>query len=198
MTQVNVDFSGSTLTINPANNLKAGYDYSVTFESGVVTDLAGNAFAAISNATTLNFTTETNGTTASPVTEQSTGNDFINGNQGSSGIVTFDAAGNDTYIFNTVKTESKPFSDAYVKISGFGSGDKLIFDVANTSNPDILTRYSCSDDGTETIIYANDDDGVLFITLLGITGVTPSNPDGSIDTMSELAAFLGNSAITFI
>jgi len=193
-TQVSV--LGSTLTINPANNLKAGYDYNVKFASGVVTDLAGNAFAGISDVTTLNFTTVTNGTTASPVTTETSGNDIINGNQGSltSGIVTFTATGNDTYIFNTVKTGSTP-SDAYVQIGGFGSGDKLIFHVANTLEQAINTRYSFSDDGTDTIIYANDDDGMLFITLLGIHGLTISEP---INNKTDFVALFGNSAITFI
>jgi methionine-rich copper-binding protein CopC len=193
-TQVSV--LGSTLTINPSNDLKAGYDYNVKFASGVVTDLAGNAFAGISDATTLNFTTVTNGTTASPVTTETSGNDIINGNQGSltSGIVTFTATGNDNYIFNTVKTGSTP-SDAYVQIGGFGSGDKLIFHVANTLEQAINTRYSFSDDGTDTIIYANDDDGMLFITLLGIHGLTISEP---INNKTDFVALFGNSAITFI
>jgi hypothetical protein len=168
----------------------------VKFASGVVTDLAGNAFAGISDATTLNFTTVTNGTTASPVTTETSGNDIINGNQGSltSGIVTFTATGNDNYIFNTVKTGSTP-SDAYVQIGGFGSGDKLIFHVANTLEQAINTRYSFSDDGTDTIIYANDDDGMLFITLLGIHGLTISEP---INNKTDFVALFGNSAITFI
>ncbi len=48
---------GSTLTINPSADLTGGTDYSVRVDNGAVTDTAGNAFAGISDDTTLNFTT---------------------------------------------------------------------------------------------------------------------------------------------
>ncbi len=48
---------GSTLTINPSADLPGGTDYSVRVDNGAVTDIAGNAFAGISDDTTLNFTT---------------------------------------------------------------------------------------------------------------------------------------------
>jgi predicted extracellular nuclease/methionine-rich copper-binding protein CopC len=42
-----VTISGSTVTINPTADLHAGVAYDVTLASGVITDLAGNAFAGI-------------------------------------------------------------------------------------------------------------------------------------------------------
>ena len=42
-----VGISGSTLTINPAADLIAGRTYDITFGSGVVLDMANNAFAGI-------------------------------------------------------------------------------------------------------------------------------------------------------
>lgn len=52
-----VTFSGSTVTINPSANLAAGTAYYVNLAPSVIKDMAGNAFAGISNATTLNFST---------------------------------------------------------------------------------------------------------------------------------------------
>ncbi|MEI6638709.1 MAG: Ig-like domain-containing protein [Chlorobium sp.] len=55
--QGQVSISGSTVTINPAADLNPGGSYNVQMASGVFKDLAGNAYAGISDATTLNFTT---------------------------------------------------------------------------------------------------------------------------------------------
>jgi Ca2+-binding RTX toxin-like protein len=52
-----VSFSGSTLTINPSEDLAANTDYSVTLGAGVVRDIAGNAFAGIASNTQFNFHT---------------------------------------------------------------------------------------------------------------------------------------------
>ena len=52
-----VSFSGSTLTINPTSDLAPGTHYYVTLASGVVQDLAGNAYAGLSASTDFDFTT---------------------------------------------------------------------------------------------------------------------------------------------
>ena len=52
-----VTFSGSTVTINPTNDLQTGNVYHVQMSSGVIKDLAGTAYAGISDPTTLNFGT---------------------------------------------------------------------------------------------------------------------------------------------
>ncbi len=54
-----VSVSGNRVTINPASDLNADSTYNVQIDSGAVTDEAGNAYAGISNSTTLNFDTET-------------------------------------------------------------------------------------------------------------------------------------------
>lgn len=51
-----VSITGSTVTVNPAADLKVGAHYAVTMASGVLTDVVGNAFAGISG-TNLDFTT---------------------------------------------------------------------------------------------------------------------------------------------
>src|SRR5258708_28248705 len=52
-----VSFAGSTLTINPTSDLAPGTHFYVTLASGVVQDLAGNAYAGLSAATDFDFTT---------------------------------------------------------------------------------------------------------------------------------------------
>ena len=55
VTQISI--SGNTLTINPTTDLASGTTYNVQMASGVITDVAGNAYVGISDATTLNFST---------------------------------------------------------------------------------------------------------------------------------------------
>ncbi len=51
-----VTVSGSTVTINPSADLLLGHAYVVQIASGALLDAAGNAYAGISDNTTLNFT----------------------------------------------------------------------------------------------------------------------------------------------
>lgn len=53
-----VRISGSRVTIEPADELNGNSAYHVLIDSGALTDEAGNAFAGISDSTTLNFDTE--------------------------------------------------------------------------------------------------------------------------------------------
>jgi uncharacterized delta-60 repeat protein len=59
VTDSQVTISGNTVTINPANDLQAGSAYNVQLLPGVLKDIAGNSYAGISDATTLNFGTNT-------------------------------------------------------------------------------------------------------------------------------------------
>ncbi|MDP2241249.1 MAG: Ig-like domain-containing protein [Burkholderiales bacterium] len=52
-----VVISGNTVTINPTLDLNANTTYYVQIASGVITDVAGNAYAGIADTTTLNFDT---------------------------------------------------------------------------------------------------------------------------------------------
>ena len=52
-----VTIAGDTLILNPSTDLHANMGYNIQLASGVITDLAGNAYAGISDTTTLNFTT---------------------------------------------------------------------------------------------------------------------------------------------
>jgi len=56
--QVTFD-SYNSVTINPAADLIPGTNYSIRIDSGAILDLSGNAYAGISDDTTLNFSTVT-------------------------------------------------------------------------------------------------------------------------------------------
>jgi VCBS repeat-containing protein len=50
-------WNGTTLTVNPTNNLVAGTSYYMKVDATAIRDAAGNAYAGISNNSELNFTT---------------------------------------------------------------------------------------------------------------------------------------------
>ncbi|QGZ41111.1 Ig-like domain-containing protein [Pseudoduganella flava] len=52
-----VTIAGNKLTLNLAADLRGGTGYSVIMEGGVVTDLAGNSYAGLTDGTRLNFVT---------------------------------------------------------------------------------------------------------------------------------------------
>ncbi|MBP6277020.1 MAG: FG-GAP repeat protein [Limnohabitans sp.] len=56
-TSTALTWSGSSLTINPTADLLANTGYYIKIAATAVKDVAGNAYAGIANATTLNFTT---------------------------------------------------------------------------------------------------------------------------------------------
>ena len=58
LNSANAVFSGNTLTLNPTNDLINGLDFHIIIQAGAITDLAGNDFAGILDATTWNFTAE--------------------------------------------------------------------------------------------------------------------------------------------
>ena len=61
-----VEFSGSTITINSNVNLALNTGYYVVLESGAVLDLAGNTYAGFSSPAGFNFTTSSSADTTSP------------------------------------------------------------------------------------------------------------------------------------
>ena len=57
---------GTTVTLDPGAGLTSATDYYITINSTAVTDTAGNNYAGIGNATTLNFTTSASADVTSP------------------------------------------------------------------------------------------------------------------------------------
>jgi methionine-rich copper-binding protein CopC len=90
-----VSFSGTTVTVNPTSDLKAGAHYVVTLNSGVISDAAGNAFAGISNYD-LDFTTPGGTTSTGQTFTLTSGIDVLPGLIGSGG--TTDTSGDDIII----------------------------------------------------------------------------------------------------
>jgi len=83
VTDIQVTFSGSTVTINPNSDLAYGTAYSIVIASGVITDSVGNAYTGTS---TYNFTTVFNtvsGTDGDDTLEGTSGGDILSGSLGS-------------------------------------------------------------------------------------------------------------------
>ncbi len=124
-------YSGNTVTIDPSASLAKDASYYVKVDSGAIRDLAGNAFAGISDTTTLNFSTEVSVT----VINGTFGNDRLNGGSGSDQLQGF--GGSD--ILN---------GRLGADILNGGSGkDYFVFDTAlGGGNIDIIQDYSIRDD----------------------------------------------------
>ncbi len=106
-------FSGSVVTINPSTSLAKDASYYVRIDHGAVKDLAGNEFAGIGDATTLNFSTEASvtvitGTSRSDRLSGTSRNDLIQGLGGNDSLfgklgldTLVGGAGKDYFIFDT-------------------------------------------------------------------------------------------------
>jgi methionine-rich copper-binding protein CopC len=76
-----VTIAGSVVTVNPANDFKAGSGHHVLIDPGALTDLAGNAFAGVTDKTSYNFTAA-GGTAPPPSGTGTNGNDTLTGTSG--------------------------------------------------------------------------------------------------------------------
>ena len=85
-----VTFSGNTVTINPAANLLTNGVYNVQMASGVIKDEAGNPYAGILDAITLNFNTTS--TIAPTLLTSSPADDGLNVAVSSNIVLTFSDA----------------------------------------------------------------------------------------------------------
>ena len=112
-----VTFNGSTVTINPTADLNPGTAYDVTFGSGVITDLANNAFGGIAQ-NALDFTTSgfpitilqeapsLAGATVTPTATNAVqlvrlGN-FVPTSGTNAEVVTFDPTTDKAFVLNTI------------------------------------------------------------------------------------------------
>jgi hypothetical protein len=137
------------------------------------------------------------GTRASPTANETQGNDVINANQRSvvSAPKEFNAAnGNDQYVLNTTVAENA----ANIRISNFGAGDQLVFvSSSGTTNLNAVNAiYSVSDNLQDVTLTANVGGSVQSVTLVGITG-SRAAVYGAIDSITELASFLGAGSLVF-
>jgi methionine-rich copper-binding protein CopC len=194
-----VNFNGNTVTINPAQDWLANSNYNVQMAAGVIQDLSGNAYSGINNASALNFSTPLV-LSSPPVKSGTAGNDIIDANQGSiSGApIVFDAgAGNDYYVIGLSPSNSVA-SGSNIRISGFGSGDKLLFDLTGGDGfGTVDALYAIVDDGHDISLLANNAGTVQYITLVGLNG-DRSGVGGAVDSVSELSRFLGYGSVDFV
>ena len=89
---------GASLVINPHTDLDDGTSYYVTFGSGVVEDLYGNAFPGISSPTTFNFSTVHLGTPGADTLTGDSGNNAFDGGIGLDNLS--GGLGDDIYYIN--------------------------------------------------------------------------------------------------
>lgn len=108
-----VVFNGKTLTLDLASDLAKDASYYVLVDAGAIEDAAGNPFAGIGAATSLNFSTESSlnvitgtrrgdrltGTDGSDRLEGLAGSDTLNGKLGADVLV--GGLGRDTFVFDT-------------------------------------------------------------------------------------------------
>jgi len=124
-----VTFNSNTVTINPTADLLVDGVYNVTMNPGVIKDVAGNPYAGILNATTLNFNTTS--TVAPTLLSSSPADDGLNVAVSSNIVLTFsdavmagtgnivirDAAGTITNTISVTDTSQVTFSGNIVTIN---------------------------------------------------------------------------------
>jgi hypothetical protein len=127
---------------------------------------------------------------------ETAGNDLINANQGTvlSNAKRFNALnGNDSYVINA----DVAGASANIRIEGFGLGDQLLFDIDDPARGlSALSAYAVSDNLSDITIYANVAGSVQRIVLVGLSdgaAYSRSPFGGSVDSLEELFAFLGQS-----
>ncbi|WP_422101807.1 beta strand repeat-containing protein [Vreelandella sp.] len=130
VTDSQVTINGNTVTIDPIADLQAGSSYYVQIASGALTDLAGNAYAGISDPTALNFETATAPSTDTDVVVF----DLVQGVSSDHSNRTFDA--NTSYtIYIRVDSNSSTLSTAangpgswgkWLGANNLGADDKIV------------------------------------------------------------------------
>lgn len=182
-----VTFSGSTVTINPTADLKTGANYNVTIASGVIKDAIGNVFTGITNSTTLNFSTPGASSTAGntftltqaadtvPGALTNTGDDTINAflDGGAASLSSLDVidggAGTDTLTAYGLSGAAFNVSNiSNVEKFKFGSSAALTVDMANTAGEThvesqnggaFVTTFNNIGSATATLGVSNDNVG---------------------------------------
>jgi methionine-rich copper-binding protein CopC len=147
-----VSISGNTLTLNPSADLALGNSYYLGMASGVVTDLAGNAYAGINNPTTLNFSTAATPADDYPMALNTTGVVTVDAT-GSTGNIQFvdDAdlfkvqlSAGQNYLFQLTSTG---LADPYLVLYDL-AGDVITFNDDGPFNLDSEIEYTAPTAGT--------------------------------------------------
>lgn len=170
-TSSNLTISGTTLTINPTSSLANSTTCSVTFASGAITDLSGNAYAG----TTYNFTTIASSTTGT------SGNDTLTGGAGNDTLT--GGAGNDTIN-----------GGAGVDIAAY-SATKASCTITKTSTGFTLSAGTEGSDTLTNIERLNFADKKVALDINSSAGVTDFNGNAGI-TAKILGAVFGAASVS--
>jgi methionine-rich copper-binding protein CopC len=169
-----VSISGATVTINPTADLNSSTSYYVQVASTAIEDTSGNAYAGISNTTTLNFTTAD---VIAPTLTSSTPSDDATGVAVTDNIVlTFSenvqaGSGNIVISDGSSDTRTIAIGDAQVSISGATVTINPTADL-NSSTSYYVQVASTAIEDTSGNAYA----GISNTTTLNFTTATISTP----------------------
>lgn len=125
-----VNISGGTVTLNPANDLQTGVGYYVNVSKGGFRDSAGNEFAGVDGSTAFNFTVKPVDDDF-PANSSTTGTVAVNGTartgtvetEGDSDMFRVTLESGKTYIFDLVPNTSAGLADPVLALFG-DTGDQ--------------------------------------------------------------------------
>ena len=204
-----VSISGATVTINPTADLNSSTSYYVQVASTAIEDTSGNAYAGISNTTTLNFTTAD---TVVPTLTSSTPTDDATGVAITDNIVlTFSenvqaGSGNIVISDGASDTRTIAIGDAQVSISGatvtinptadLNSSTSYYVQVASTAIEDTSGNAYAGISNTTTLNFTTADVIAPTAVFDPVNGGVNVAVDANITiTFSEAIRLLNDSAL---
>ncbi|MBE9610634.1 Ig-like domain-containing protein [Chitinilyticum piscinae] len=199
-----VSFNGSTVTINPLADLLAGSSFYVTIDAGALSDLAGNAYAGLSDNGVFNFTTRSDATTVSPVDDYASGSTGLLSVGGSAnGVINFaddydffrvSLTAGKTYTFELKRSGASPLDDPYLQLystsgnwlldnnDGGAAGNAKITFKASVSG----TYYLCAWDASAGIGGYTLSASLADLLAPTLKSAAPANSSVNIDPSSNL------------
>ncbi|OYU09775.1 MAG: hypothetical protein CFE38_21020, partial [Comamonadaceae bacterium PBBC1] len=191
----------STLTLNPFANLTAGTGYYVKVAATAVTDLAGNAYAGITDATTFNFVTlNTDGSTPVVPPYGGVASSRLGWSVSSAGDVNGD--GYDDMIVGAIDSNSNAGAAYVVYGNAAGAGVSLVngtiapslgFKIAGASGTGLGYSVSAAGDvngdGFADVIVGAANGNMAYVVYGSANGPTAAALDFSTTTLATSNGF---------